>query len=102
MKTPTIHLFKQAIAFRDDAEEIEKQAKKSAKKSPVVYLDFKEVKFISRSFADELINSMERLKKSDISLKIRNAAPNVKKMLSLVRQTRRSILKKAGTFNISV
>lgn len=102
MKAETIHIDKPAIAFRDDAEAIEKQAKKRAKKSSVVNLDFKEVKFISRSFADELINATERLSKSGITLKIRNALPNVKKMLALVRATRKDILRKAGSFDMKL
>ncbi len=79
MKSEIIYLEKRAIALRDDAKEIERRAKKFAKKSTLVYVDFKEVQFISRSFTDELINSVERLKNSGISLKIRNIAPNVKK-----------------------
>jgi imidazole glycerol phosphate synthase subunit HisF len=45
MKAEAITIQKPAIAFRNDAEEIEKLAKKFGKKSPVVNLDFKEVKF---------------------------------------------------------
>lgn len=100
MKSEKIVLQKQAIAFRDDAMEIEKAARKLAKKNPVVYVDFKAVKFISRSFADEFINSRERLKNSGVSLKIKNIAPNLKKMMALVRHTRKNILQKAGSFRI--
>ena len=100
MKTETIYLSKQAIAFRDDAKAIEKQVKKFTEKTSLVNLDFKEVKFISRSFADELISSAERLSKSGISLKFTNIPPNVKKMLTLVQATRNNILNQAGTFNM--
>ncbi|GEM_PF-1825590 len=100
MKSEKIYLHKQAIVFRDDATEIERVAKKLAKKNPVVYIDFKAVKFISRSFADEFINSKERLKNSGVSLKTKNTAPNVKKMIALVRHTRKNILQNAGSFQI--
>lgn len=100
MKSETIYLEKQAIAFRDDAKEIEKLTKKVAKKYSIVYLDFSEVKFISRSFADELINVQEKLKEKGVSLRMKNTASNVRQMITLVRMTRRKILRQTGSFKI--
>lgn len=98
MKSKIINLHKQAIGFRDDALEIERQARKLAKKTSVVYVDFKPVIFISRGFADEFIKVTERLNDSGVALRMRNAAPNVKKMIAIVRRTRKNILKSAGRF----
>jgi anti-anti-sigma regulatory factor len=100
MKSEKIYLKKQAIAFRDDAKKIERTAMKLAKKTSLVYVDFKAVKFISRGFADEFINVTERLKNAGISLKTKNTAPNLKQMMALVRHTRKNILQKAGSFRI--
>ena len=100
-KSETIPIIKQAIAFRDEATAIEARAKKLSKNSMTVYIDFNAVKFISRSFADELINSIERLKKSGISLKVKNTSPGIKRMLDIVKFTRKNILRKVGTFRIT-
>ena len=101
-KPGIIYLIKPAIAFRDEAISIELQAKKLSKKFKVICIDFKAVKFISRSFADELINSAERLKKTGVSLKFKNTSPDIKKMLDIVKLTRQNILRKTGRFRISI
>lgn len=58
-----------------------------------VFLDFKNIIFVSRSFADEIIDSIEMLSEKRIRVKIKNANLSIDKMLRLVKAKRKKILK---------
>jgi anti-anti-sigma regulatory factor len=70
-----ISIQKEYISFRTEVENIEAMVKKELKKNStaVIALDFSIVKFISRSFADELLNMTEKFSgKGRSKEKIRN------------------------------
>ena len=58
-----------------------------------VFLDFKNIIFVSRSFADEILDSIEMLSEKRIRVKIKNANLSIDKMLNLVKAKRKKILK---------
>lgn len=95
MASPIIHIDKKAIAFRDEAINIEKEAANLyySKRSEIIYIDFASVIFISRSFADEWLDTITRLTNSGITVKLQNVADNVQKMLKIVTTTRAEISK---------
>ena len=78
------------LAFRKDAIEIEKEAKRV---SSGTILDFSEVHFISRAFADELLNVLDRLKKEGHKIQLRKMRPALKGHIKTVEKTRREIKK---------
>lgn len=83
-----IQIKKRFLTFRDEAKEIEKMSKKISRDN--VYLDFSNVDFISRSFADELLNIIEKTKR----IKIANLNPDLKKFLQIVKKTKEKTKKK--------
>ncbi|PIP54233.1 MAG: hypothetical protein COX07_06430 [Bacteroidetes bacterium CG23_combo_of_CG06-09_8_20_14_all_32_9] len=95
MKSEVIYIKKKSVGFREDALMIEKRVKKivALKVVRTVYIDFSKVIFISRSFADELINVTGNLKKAGITLIYKNISANVKKMIDIVKSTRKNIYK---------
>jgi len=57
-------------------------------KLKLVELDFAQVDFFSRSFADELLKVIYSLNKEKIQVKIINLKPELKKILNIVKKTR--------------
>jgi len=51
-------------------------------------LDFKGIYFVSRSFADEIMDSVEKLENRDIEVRIKNDNPSISQMLEVVRRSR--------------
>jgi len=84
---------KPLLFFRGDAKTFlhTARAKKEAPKN--IVLDFSGVRFVSRSFADELLNGIDELQSSAIKVTIRNPYPSVKQMLAHVRKTKKEIKK---------
>lgn len=85
-----IKIQKRYLIFREEAKKILKSLAKKSKPGPI-YLDFSEIKFISRSFADELLNFLDRLGARKIRVKILNLKPNLKKMIELVKKSKEKI-----------
>ncbi|MBT9151323.1 MAG: hypothetical protein DDT40_01514 [candidate division WS2 bacterium] len=77
-----IPIKKRFLIFRDEAKEIEKMSKKISRDN--VYLDFSNVDFLSRSFADELLNIIEEKKR----IKIVNLKPHLEKFFKIVTKTK--------------
>lgn len=84
-----IKIKKRYLIFREEAKKIFKPLTKRLKPEPI-YLDFSEVKFISRSFTDELLNFLSWLKarKAKVNVRIFNLKPNLKKMVKLVKKSK--------------
>ena len=77
-----IPIKKRFLIFRDEAKEIEKMSKKISRDN--VYLDFSNVDFLSRSFADELLNIIEEKKR----IKIVNLKPHLEKFFKIITRTK--------------
>jgi anti-anti-sigma regulatory factor len=77
-----IPIKKRFLIFRDEAKEIEKMTKKRSRDN--VYLDFSNVDFLSRSFADELLNIIEEKRR----IKIVNLKPHLEKFFKIVTKTK--------------
>ena len=77
-----IPIKKRFLIFRDEAKEIEKMSKKISRDN--VYLDFSNVDFLSRSFADELLNIIREKKR----IKIINLKPRLAKFFRIVKDTK--------------
>jgi len=98
MEVPRIKLkkfFFPLVAGRESAKLITQELikKLSVSESKEAVLDFEDIVFVSRSFADEILDSIEMLRKKRIKVEIRNADFSVRKMLDLVKSQRRKILK---------
>jgi len=78
---------KRFLIFRDEAKEIEKMTKKRSRDN--VYLDFSNVDFLSRSFADELLNIIEEKRR----IKIVNLKPRLEKFFKIVTKTKQKTKK---------
>lgn len=72
------------IRSRRNADIIRQEISKDGAQSLVI--DFGNVTFISRSFADELLNVLSE--NSDKNISLRNIASNVKTMLDMVKEGR--------------
>lgn len=85
-----IPIQKEYIAFRSEARNIQLRIKKALKKnrSSLVVLDFSEVMFVSRSFADELLNVIEGFDENGKKISFSNIKPEVKKLISIVKRTK--------------
>ncbi|NCO24942.1 DUF4325 domain-containing protein [Candidatus Parcubacteria bacterium] len=79
-----IPIKKRFLIFRDEAKEIEKMSKKISRDN--VYLDFSNVDFLSRSFADELLNIIKEKK----GIKIVNLKPHLEKFFNIVTKTKQN------------
>jgi len=82
-----IPIKKRFLIFRDEAKEIEKMSKKISRDN--VYLDFSNVDFLSRSFADELLNIIKEKK----GIKIVNLKPHLEKFFNIVTKTKQKTKK---------
>jgi anti-anti-sigma regulatory factor len=78
---------KRFLIFRDEAKRIARIAKKRPKQN--ICFDFSKVDFISRSFADELLNIIASKNK----IKIVNLKPHLKKFLNKIEKTKKTIEK---------
>ncbi|TAL62933.1 MAG: hypothetical protein EPN85_01345 [Bacteroidetes bacterium] len=88
-----IPILKEYISFRSEARNIESRIKKELKKnhSSVASLDFSEVVFISRGFADELLNVIEKFDGNGKKILFFNIKPEIKKLISIVKQSKEKI-----------
>lgn len=68
----------------------------SALNVPLVELDFKEVEFMSRSFADQFYKEKLKLQENHISVYVKNANQEIESILNTVSNTQN---KKDRTFN---
>lgn len=85
-----IKIQKKYLIFRDEAKKLFEPLVKKSKRlgQEPIYLDFDEVKFISRSFTDELLNFLSWLKARKANIKIINLKPNLKKMIKLIKKSK--------------
>jgi len=90
MKSVAIKISKRVLALRDDALKLKK---KGARLSSSVNIDFSEVYFISRAFADELLNVIESLQADGKKVHLKKMNPGVRKMLQLVKRQRKIIMR---------
>jgi len=90
MKKNLIKIKKRFLIFRDEAKKIKKASRAylTQNKLKLVELDFAQVDFFSRSFADELLKVIYSLNKEKIQVKIINLKPELKKILNIVKKTR--------------
>jgi len=89
MSRHVIHISKKLLAFRGDAIKIKKESENSS--SDIIIIDFSEVHFISRAFADEFLKISEKLQKNGVKIQLSNIKPNLKKLFQTVRSTRKRI-----------
>jgi len=84
---------KKYLVFRDEAREILDGIKKKAgaSKQASVLLDFACVDFFSRSFVDEFINSVNKLRESRIEVTFTNLKPSLEGFINTVQATKAKI-----------
>ncbi len=85
----SIPVKKKRLIFREDAKKLVQFAHQK-----VVYLDFSNVDFFSRSFVDEFLNCISELERAGVKVHFLNLRPalrefivRVKKMKSKIRKT---------------
>jgi anti-anti-sigma regulatory factor len=93
-KQKIIILNKIIFFFRDQAKELGEAIRKA--NFSEVMIDFSGVDFISRSFADEWLNVLEKIT-SKKTVVIRHAKPEIKKMIQIVRKKRQEINKQLSS-----
>lgn len=95
MRKNILIVSKKYFIFRDEAKKIKNRAQKKIKKEKVktLYLDFAKTGFFSRSFIDELLNTVNDFKKKKIIIKIINLKPQLEKFLRLVDKRKKEIKK---------
>lgn len=69
-------------------ESLERLSEQDKKK---VALNFEEVEFVSRSFVDELLDSIEKFKNRGLEVEVDNANSPISQMLELVRNSRAQV-----------
>lgn len=86
---------KNYLIFRREAKTLKNLilAQTGAGKSCQVVLDFSQVKFISRSFADEFFNLLSDLESKNIKTSFARLSPQVKPLLAAVCRRRNWIKK---------
>ncbi len=82
---------KKYLISRKEADTLKREILDCGKK--IIILDFSEVIFFSRSFADELINLIEELKKKKVLIKLCGANDSLKKLFKIVSRQRQAIQK---------
>lgn len=82
-----ISIKKRFLAFREEAEKIGKIGKKTSGGN--IYFDFSKVDFVSRSFADELLNVIRESKR----IKIINLKPHLANFFEIVKNSKEKIRK---------
>ena len=100
MKT-IIKIQERYLIFRDQAERLKNILEKKIKTSQAneVYLDFSKVVFVSRSFADELLNILFKFTLNKKYIKIINQTATVKILFSTVKKTKEKIQKELFRFS---
>lgn len=90
-----VQIKKNYLIFRREVKTLKNLilAQSRAGKKCQVVLDFLEVKFISRSFADEFLNLLADLESKNIKTKFAHLSPKIKPLLAAVCR-RRSWIKK--------
>jgi len=73
---------KRFLIFRDEAKKIDRMSEKTSSQN--IYFDFLNVDFISRSFADELLNIIREKKR----IKIINLKPHLAKFFEIIKNTK--------------
>ena len=89
MRIDVAKLISKDIGSRDSIKIIDKKARSD--KEGAVVLDFSGVRFISRSFADELIMYLDS---HDPHYQLQNATGDAEKMIEVVRKSRKTPRKK--------
>jgi len=94
-----IKIQKKYLVFREEAKKLKKLLNQELERSDVksIYLDFNKVNFISRSFADQLLELLILYKVKHINIKLINLKPDIEKIIKLVKKTKEKI-KKEFTF----
>jgi len=83
------------LIFRDKAIDLIKKIK-TAKRDKTISLDFSQVKFLSGSFADELLLLIEKYKNLNLTIRFVNLNPKIKKFLKLIQKRKEKIKKEIG------
>lgn len=85
----------QYLIFRDQAKYLKNSLFKKMKESrnKKIFLDFSRVIFMSRSFADELLNLVENFALENKKIKLINLPLAVEKLLNVVKKTKKRIEK---------
>ncbi len=84
-----IKIKKNNLIFRSEAMKLQKECEKKLAFSKLVYLDFANVSFVSRSFLDELLNVIIGEKR----IKIINLKTPLLKFLNKVKMSKQQIKK---------
>lgn len=84
---------KKHLFFREDARKILQTARKRRRAREAVSLDFSRVHFISRGFADELLNIVQELREKSVGVTFQNLHPAPHAMLRRVQQRKTEIQK---------
>ena len=90
-----IKIQKKYLVFREETKKLKKILDQELKKSDAesIYLDFDKVNFISRSFADQLLELLISYKVEHINIKLINLKPSIEKIIKLVKKTKEKIKK---------
>ena len=94
-----VNIQKKYLFFREDARAILKNIKRHKGVLKTVYLDFSQVHFMSRSFADELLNMVKNLQNEGTKLEFQNLDSKLKKMIDHIRKTK-TVIQATPFFNI--
>ncbi|OGC47998.1 MAG: hypothetical protein A3A94_01040 [Candidatus Portnoybacteria bacterium RIFCSPLOWO2_01_FULL_43_11] len=95
----TVKIKKRYLFFRKEAKKILRdifKIKNEQKNLKNIYLDFLQVAFISRSFSDELLNTINYLESQGVLVDIINLKPNLKKLINRVEKIKEKIQKETG------
>lgn len=90
--TAKIKIEKNFLVLRDEIKDILRKI--SQANSSQIVIDFTRVEFISRSFADELLNLVAELENKGMQVKLSRLNPNLRKMLQIVKNTKKEIKSK--------
>ena len=95
MKNTFLAIQKRYLVFRGDIKYLIDIIQKKIKKEKIriLYLDFSEVSFFSRSFTDEFLNMIEDFRKKKLIIKIVNLKPKLEKFLWQVKKRKKEIRK---------
>lgn len=90
-----IKIEKKYLAFREDAKKIMRRAQgeRADKKARSFVLDFSQVEFMSRSFADEFLNSVNALENSGGKVTIVNLKPALQEFVARIDERKQTMKK---------
>jgi anti-anti-sigma regulatory factor len=88
-----IQIKKKYLFFREDAKNLTKSIIKKSKKNKLknIFLDFSSVDFMSRSFVDEFLNSIQELNRKNIKTQSIHLRPDLHKFINCVAATKSKI-----------